>query len=251
MDNGKKQRVCVVVGGAGGIGAAASEALAEAGHVVVIVDLVAERAEKLAETLKGRGFSAHAARACDATSRDAVEALRLEVEESVGPADILVNLAGIARNDILVRVKDEDFDATLATHLKTTLNSMRTFLPGMRNRGYGRVVNTSSTAARGTFGGASYSAAKGAIEAMSRTAAFEMARAGVTVNCVAPGLINTGIFLTVKKEYQDQSVGRIPMQRAGEASEIAACIRFLASDDASYVTGQTLYACGGLTIGPI
>jgi 3-oxoacyl-[acyl-carrier protein] reductase len=161
---------------------------------------------------------------------------------------ILVNLAGIFRNDINVKVKDEDFDAT---HLKTTLNSMRTFLPGMRKRGYGRVVNTTSSAVRGTVGGAFYSAAKGTIEAMSRTAAFEMASAGVTVNCVALGLINTGIFLPVKKEYQDQSLERIPMRRAGKASEVAACIRFLASDDASYVIGQTLYACGGLKIGPI
>jgi 3-oxoacyl-[acyl-carrier protein] reductase len=177
--------------------------------------------------------------------------LRDRLEAQHGPVDVLVNLAGVVRNDIVVKVRDEDFALTMATHVNSTLNTLRAFLPGMRKRGYGRVVNTSSTAARGTFGGASYASAKGAIEALSRTAAFELARSGVTVNCVAPGLIRTGIFLTVPDDYQEQAIGHVPMGRAGEADEVAACIRFLASDEASYVTGQTLYVCGGLTIGPV
>lgn len=250
MSSNKAGRVCVVIGGAGGIGSAACTSLAEAGHKVVIVDFNAERARTVAEDIAGKGFDANFD-ACDATRHEDVEALRERVEARHGPADILVNLAGVVRNDILVKIKDEDFALTMSTHVNGTLNSMRAFLPGMRKRGYGRVVNTSSTAARGTFGGASYATAKGAIEAMSRTAAFEMAKFGVTVNCVAPGLIRAGIFLTVPKEYQDKSIQSIPMGRAGEAEEVGGVIRFLASDDASYVTGQTLYCCGGLTIGPI
>lgn len=250
MTEQTRPRIAVVMGGAGGIGHATCKALAVAGRHVIVVDLSIERSEAVAEDIRDAGLSADA-EACDATDRLAVDAVRERIEALHGTADILVNLAGVVRNDILVKVKDEDFALTMATHVNGTLNSMRSFLPGMRKRGYGRVVNTSSTAARGTFGGASYASAKGAIEALSRTAAFEMAKSGVTVNCVAPGLIKTGIFLTVPDEYQQQAIGHVPMGRAGEAEEVAACIRFLASEDASYVTGQTLYVCGGLTIGPV
>ncbi|NMG41667.1 SDR family oxidoreductase [Chelativorans sp. ZYF759] len=250
MTEGSARRVSVVMGGAGGIGSATCRSLALAGQHVIVVDLSSERSEAVATEIRGAGLSADA-EACDATDRAAVDALRERIEVRHGLVDVLVNLAGVVRNDILVKVKDEDFSLTMATHLNSTLNSMRVFLPSMRKRGYGRVVNTSSTAARGTFGGASYAAAKGAIEALSRTAAFELAKSGVTVNCVAPGLIGTGIFLTVPDDYRQQAIDHVPMGRAGEAEEVAACIRFLASSDAGYVTGQTLYVCGGLTIGPV
>ena len=250
MSTTKPRRLCVVLGGAGGIGSATCKALAEAGHRLVIADQAADKAESVARALSAERFDADG-EGCDVTAPAEVEALRERIEARHGPADILVNLAGVVRNDILVRVKDADFALTMATHVNGTLNAMRVFLPGMRKRGYGRVVNTSSTAARGTFGGASYATAKGAIEAMSRTAAFEMAKFGVTVNCVGPGLIRAGIFLTVPEDYQKKGIDSTPMGRAGEPEEVAACIRFLASDEASYVTGQTLYVCGGLTIGPI
>lgn len=250
MAEGSRKRVAVVMGGAGGIGNATCRSLALAGQHVIVVDLSGERAEAVAAELRSNDLSAHS-EACDTTDRTAVDALRERIDARYGTVDVLVNLAGVVRNDILVKVKDEDFALTMATHLDSTLNSMRAFLPDMRKRGYGRVVNTSSTAARGTFGGASYAAAKGAIEALSRTAALELAKFGVTVNCVAPGLIRAGIFLTVPDDYQQQAIGHVPMGRAGEAGEVAACIRFLASGEASYITGQTLYVCGGLTIGPV
>ena len=250
MTESSARRVSVVMGGAGGIGNATCRSLALAGQHVIVVDLSAERSEAVAAEIRSTDLSADA-EACDATDRAAVDALRERIEARHGTVDVLINLAGVVRNDILVKVKDKDFALTMSTHLNSTLNSMRTFLPGMRKRGFGRVVNTSSTAARGTFGGASYAAAKGAIEALSRTAAFELAKSGVTVNCVAPGLVRTGVFLTVPDDYQQQAIDHVPMGRAGEAEEVAACIRFLASDDASYVTGQTLYVCGGLTIGPV
>jgi 3-oxoacyl-[acyl-carrier protein] reductase len=220
--------------------------ISETGQHVVVADLDAARAEAVATGLRSEGLSAESA-SCDAADRVATEALC----ETLGPVDALINLAGVARNDLLVRITDADFDLTIATHLKACLNTMRAFLPQMRKRGYGRVVNMSSTAARGTFGGASYAAAKGGIEALTRTAAFEMAQSGVTANCVAAGLVNAGMFLTVPQNYQDESISRIPMRRAAQPEEIGACIRFLASPEASYVTGQTLFACGGLTIGPI
>ena len=243
-------RRSVVMGGAGGIGAATCRALGRAGHQVVVVDFDGERATQVALDLRRDEIDAHAEQ-CDTTSGEAVEALRERIEREHGLVDGLVNMAGLARNDLLVKVKDADFNLTITTHLNSTLNGLRAFLPGMRRRGYGRVVNMSSTAARGSFGGAAYASAKAAIEGLTRSAAMEMASSGVTVNCVAPGLINTGIFLTTPKDYQAKGIAATPMGRAGEPAEVAGCIRFLLSDDASFVTGQTLYICGGMSIGPI
>ena len=129
------------------------------------------------------------------------------------------------------------------------MNMMRAFAPHMKERGYGRIINTSSVAALGSIAGTSYTAAKGAIEAMTRTAAMEFARYGITVNCVAPGIINTGMFQQQPERARNHMLDRTPMRRAGDPMEIAACYRFLSTRDASYVTGQTLYACGGVSVG--
>jgi 3-oxoacyl-[acyl-carrier protein] reductase len=243
-------RHSLVIGGAGGIGAAVCESLAETGHRVSIADRNGEAAASLAAALTAKGHAAHA-EACDAASAADIEALRLRIESAHGPVDILVAMAGVIRNDLLVKVKDEDFDLVIATHLKSTLNALRTFLPGMRARAYGRVVTMSSLAGRGSIAGASYAAAKSGIEGLTRTAAIEMARFGVTVNCVAPALIDAGMFRTVPKEYQDKGVQAIPMRRPGEPREVAACVRFLASDEASYITGQVITVCGGMSLGPL
>lgn len=243
-------RHSLVIGGAGGIGAAVCEALAEAGHRVVVSDRNGDAAATVAAALVAKGYAAHG-EACDATSAAEVEAMKVRIEQANGPVDILVTMAGVIRNDLLVKVKDEDFDLVFATHVKSTLNAMRSCLPGMRERGYGRVVTMSSLAGRGSVAGASYAAAKSGIEGLTRTAAIEMARYGVTVNCVAPALIDAGMFRTVPKEYQDKGVQAIPMRRPGEPREVAACVRFLASDDASYVTGQVLTVCGGMSISPL
>jgi 3-oxoacyl-[acyl-carrier protein] reductase len=126
---------------------------------------------------------------------------------------------------------------------------MRAAIPLMRANGYGRIVNTSSIAVRGTVAGGSYGAAKGAIEGLTRSAALELAPHGITVNCVSPGLVDAGIFLSTPVEYREQLVERVPMRRLGTPEDVAGCIAFLASDAASYVTGQTLTVCGGLTLG--
>lgn len=243
-------RHSLVIGGAGGIGAAVCEALAEAGHRVSIADRNGEAAVSLAATLTAKGYTA-LGEACDASSASEIEALQSRVEQAYGPIDILVPMAGVIRNDLLVKVKDDDFDLVIATHVKSTLNAMRSVLPGMRARSYGRVVTMSSLAGRGSVAGASYAVAKSGIEGLTRTAAIEMARYGVTVNCVAPALIDAGMFRTVPKEYQEKGVQAIPMRRAGEPREVAACVRFLASEEASYITGQVITVCGGMSLGPL
>jgi 3-oxoacyl-[acyl-carrier protein] reductase len=240
--------VALVTGAGGGLGRACALDLAGAGRHVVVSDVEAEAAAATAGEVEGAGGSA-ASIALDVSDRGAVEEAVRSIVDSHGRLDIVVNLAGVIRNQLLVKIEDDDFDLVLATHVRGTLNTMRAAIPHMRERGYGRIVNTSSLAARGSIAGASYGAAKGAIEGLTRSAAIEVARYGITVNCVAPGLIAAGMFLTVPQSYQEESAAKIPMQRLGLPEEVAACVSFLASPAASYVTGQTLLICGGLSLG--
>lgn len=242
------QRVAVLTGAAGGLGVAASRALGNTGVKVVMADMMPDRAEAAAVALRSEGIDAIGA-GLDVTNRVDVDRFIADVTECHKRLDILVNLAGVVRNDYLTKIKDEDFDLTFATHVKGTMNCMRAALPVMRKQKSGRVINMSSVAALGSIGGAAYGAAKGAIESMSRVAAIESAKEGITVNCVAPGMIAAGMFLTTPEHYQAVSIERTPMKRAGTPEEVAHCIAFFASPAASYITGQTLFVCGGLSVG--
>jgi 3-oxoacyl-[acyl-carrier protein] reductase len=237
-----------VTGGAGGLGEACCAALSGRGVHVVIADIDADACSELADRLTVAGGSAFGA-ALDVTDRESVEGLVERVVNHRGRLDVLVNLAGVLRNDPLTRIDDDDFQLTISTHLGGTLNTMRAAAPTMRKNQYGRIVNMSSVAARGSVAGGAYGAAKGAIEGLSHTAALELAKHGVTVNCVAPGLISAGMFMTTPVQYQQQLAERVPMQRLGHPDEVAACVAFLASEPAGYVTGQTLLVCGGLSVG--
>jgi 3-oxoacyl-[acyl-carrier protein] reductase len=239
--------VCVVTGGGGGLGTAVCRSLAQTGARVVVVD-IADSAEKATNLLKGEDLST-IPMTCNVADSAAVNRLRDRIFKNFDRVDALFNLAGVVRNDKLLDVVDADFDLTIASHAKGTLNMMRAFAPNMKERKYGRIVNTSSVAALGSIGGTSYSAAKGAIEAMTRTAAVELARYGVTVNCIAPGVINTGMFQQQPDKAREHMLDRTPMRRAADPAELAACYRFLGSKEASYVTGQTLFVCGGVSIG--
>jgi 3-oxoacyl-[acyl-carrier protein] reductase len=234
-------RTALVTGAAGGLGRACCAVLAGGGCRVIAADLDAGALAELAGELGDDTTT----RQLDVTDRAAVESLVASADR----VDVLVNLAGVIRNQTLAKIDDAMLQLVLDTHVMGTLNTMRALTPLMRANGYGRVVNMSSIALRGTVGGCAYAAAKGAIEGVSRSAALELASSGVTVNCVAPGLIDAGMFLTVPEDYRREKAQRIPMGRLGTAGEIAECIAFLASDAASYVTGQTLTVCGGLSIG--
>jgi 3-oxoacyl-[acyl-carrier protein] reductase len=240
--------VALVTGSVGGLGQACCAALAATGTHVVATDLDQAGADKVAAALRAAGGSASGV-GLDVRDGKAVETLIGRVVEERGGIDALVNLAGTLRNGVLVKLDDQDFELVMATHLKGTLHTMRAAIPAMRANGYGRIVNMSSIAARGSIAGAAYGAAKGAIEALTRSAAMEVAGYGITANCVAPGLINAGMFLTVDKEYQESVTARIPMGRLGEPEDVATCVKFLTSADAAYVTGQTLTVCGGLSLG--
>jgi 3-oxoacyl-[acyl-carrier protein] reductase len=231
-----------VTGAGGGLGRACCEALLARGLRVVAADVDASSAESVADELGGGAITSVV---LDVTSRSAVE----ELVASEARLDVLVNLAGVMRNAVLSKIDDDDFRLVLATHVDGTLNTMRAAAPLMKANGYGRIVNMSSIALRGTVAGSTYAAAKGAIEGMSRSSALELARDGITVNCVAPGLIDAGMFLTVPDDYRQEWIARIPAGRTGTAADVAECVAFLASPEAAYVTGQTLVVCGGLSLG--
>lgn len=239
--------ICVVSGGAGGLGQAVARRFAEDGAHVVVVD-IGEAALQFAGQLAARGFSASGA-VCDVSNRAQVDALREGVIKAHGRIDTLICLAGVARNAKLEDVTDEDFDLTLSSHVRGTLNVIRAFAPDMKQRKYGRIVTTSSVAALGSLTATSYSAAKGAIEAMTRTAAIELAKHGIAVNCVAPGAVGGGMFAQQPEKDRQHILSRTPMRRVADPAEVAACYRFLGSREAGFVTGQTLYVCGGASIG--
>jgi 3-oxoacyl-[acyl-carrier protein] reductase len=228
------RRRALVTGAAGGIAPAVCDVLVAQGCEVIGVDVVEITAQEGVRAVE-----------LDVTDRAAVD----ELVGSLGGADVVVNLAGVIRRAAIEDVTHDDFHAVLAAHAEGTLNTMRAAVPSMRAKGYGRVVNISSIAVRGTVNGISYGAAKAAIEGISRNAALELAPDGITVNCVAPGLIDAGMFLSTPEATRLSFASRVPMQRLGTPDDIAAAVGFLASDAASYVTGQTITVCGGLTVG--
>ena len=208
-----------VTGGGGGLGRACCASLALAGAHVVVADLPQAGIEEFVGELRTACGSVSGL-VLDVRDRGSVESAVGDVVEEFGRLDIVVNLAGALRNQLLVKIEDQDFEIVLATHLKGTLNTMRAAVPAMRANGYGRIVNMSSIAVRGSIAGSAYGAAKGGVEGLTRSVAMEVAPYGITANCVAPGLINAGMFLSVDRDYQDSCASRIPMKRLGEADEV-------------------------------
>jgi 3-oxoacyl-[acyl-carrier protein] reductase len=240
-------RVALVTGAGGGLGHACVVALVDAGFHVVATDL---NADALASLSGGEiPESALTLRDVDVTDSDAVDEVVRGVVDVLGRIDVLVNLAGVARNQMLHKVSDAEFNLVLATHLSGTMHTMRAVAPVMKTAHYGRIVNMSSIAVRGSIAGSAYAAAKGAIEGLTRAAAMELAPHDITVNCVAPGMVDVGIFLTTPQEYQDEVLARVPAGRAARVEEIADVVAFFASEGASYVTGQSLFVCGGASLG--
>jgi 3-oxoacyl-[acyl-carrier protein] reductase len=248
MPEERSAGAALVTGAVGGLGQACCAALAATGAHVVVADLDESAAAELAARLVANGGSASGV-ALDVRDPAAVERVVAAAVERSGSLDVVVNLAGTLRNQLLAKIDDDDFELVQATHVKGTLHTMRAAVPSMRANGYGRIVNMSSLAARGSIAGSAYGAAKGAIEGLTRSAAMELARHGITANCVSPGLMRAGMFLTVDPEYQETMAKRIPMGRLGDPEEVAACVTFLASPQSAYVTGQTLMVCGGLSLG--
>jgi 3-oxoacyl-[acyl-carrier protein] reductase len=240
------RRGCALVtGGSRGIGAATARALAGAGWPVGInYRRDAEGAERVAAAIRGDGGEALAVRA-DVADPAAPDALIAALEGAFGPVLVLVNNAGQTADGLSLRLGDEDWDRVLETNLSGAFRITRRALRGMVRERFGRVVNVASVVGqRANAGQANYAASKAGLVAFTKTAAVEVARRGVTVNAVAPGLIETEL---TKSGVSNGLADAIPARRAGSPEEVAACVRFLVSEDASYVTGAILTVDGGMT----
>ena len=241
----------LVTGGGRGIGAATAIRLAVDGARLVISDLDLEPADAVCTQIRSQGGSALAV-VCDVTDRLAVEALVDRAVREYGGLDILVTCAGVLRDNLIHKLTDNDWDLVVDTHLKGTFLCAQAAQRVMVSAGRGKMVFLSSVSALGNRGQVNYSAAKAGIQGMARTLAIELGPFNINVNAVAPGFIETRMTQSVAQrtgiDYEDlkrAAAERTPLRRTGRPEDIAGVITFLCSDDASFVTGQTIYASGG------
>ena len=241
-----KDRVAIVTGGARGIGAATAQLFASEGARVVVSDLDEAPAREVAEPIGGLAI------ACDVSSRDAVESMVARTVQELGHLDILVTCAGIIRDNLLFKMTDEDWDAVIDTHLKGTFLCARAAQRNMVEQKSGKMVFLSSTSALGNRGQTNYAAAKAGLQGMARTLAIELGPYNINVNAVAPGFVETRMTRATAErmgvDYETFKMGaasQIPLRRVGQPSDIASVIGFLCSDEAGFVSGQTVYVRGG------
>jgi 3-oxoacyl-[acyl-carrier protein] reductase len=237
-------RSAVVTGGAQGLGLATVEAFLDAGARVVIADLDLEAARSAADGLASRG-TVEAVR-CDVQRGEDLQAAVATAVEAFGSLDVMVNNAGITRDATMRKMTEDQFDQVISVHLKGCWNGLRHAAAVMREQGSGSIINLSSISGKvGFVGQTNYSAAKAGIVGMTKAAAKELARQGVRVNAVQPGLIRTAMTEAMPQHIWDTKLAEIPLQRAGEPSEVASVNVFLASDMSSYLTGTVTEVTGG------
>jgi NAD(P)-dependent dehydrogenase (short-subunit alcohol dehydrogenase family) len=243
-----KDRVAIVTGSGQGIGEGIARVLAAAGARIVVNDLVPERVDNVVADFTDQGFdvAGHASSVATAEGAESLVAAALDAFDRV---DILVNNVGTARDGWLAKMSEEDWDTVLTVNLKSQFLCCRAVAPHMMEQESGRIINISSRAWLGGPGQANYAASKGAVISLTRTLALEMARFGITANCIAPALVDTPLFRGLKEEVQERLIKTIPARRIGTPEDIGNAALFLAADESSYVTGQTLYVCGGRSVG--
>ncbi len=238
-------KTALVTGASGGIGGAIAKALHGAGATVALSGTRVEPLESLATEL---GERAHVL-PCNLSDSDAVEALPKQAIEAMGGLGILVNNAGITRDNLFMRMKDEDWDAVININLTSTMRLCRGVMRPMMKARWGRIINISSiVATTGNPGQANYTAAKAGMIAMGKSIAQEVASRGITVNAVAPGFIATPMTDALNDDQKDVINNQIPAGRMGTPEEIAAAVLYLASEEAGYVTGATLHVNGGMAM---
>ncbi|MGF7161078.1 3-oxoacyl-[acyl-carrier protein] reductase [Rhodoligotrophos appendicifer] len=238
-------KTALVTGATGGIGAAIARVLHNQGAVVVLSGTRQDRLDALQAELGERSFTV----ACDLGDSAAVEALVPRAEEQAKQVDILVNNAGLTRDGLAIRMKDDDWSRVIEVNLTAAFRLSRAALKGMMKRRTGRIISvTSVVGTTGNPGQANYAASKAGLVGMTKALAQEVASRGITVNCVAPGFIETPMTAALNEKQREAILGNIPTGRMGSAEEIAAAILYLASPEAAYVTGQTLHVNGGMAM---
>jgi len=237
-------KVALVTGASRGIGAAIAEQLAAEGAVVIGTATSESGAAAINERLAAQGG---AGRVLNVTEDGAIEALIEAVEKEFGPIAVLVNNAGITRDTLLMRMKDDDWDAIMDTNLKSVFKTSKAVLRSMMKARFGRIINIASVVGvTGNPGQTNYAAAKAGIIGFTKSMAREVGSRNITVNCVAPGFIDTDMTRALPEAQREALVQQIALGRLGEAKDIADAVVFLASDRANYVTGQTLHINGGM-----
>jgi 3-oxoacyl-[acyl-carrier protein] reductase len=246
MKSSLKGQIALVTGASRGIGAAIADRLAALGALVVGTATteagsvaIADRLQLINPACLGEVLEVNQASSCDA--------LMQKVSQGPGAATILVNNAGITRDQILVRMKDDDWDSVIATNLGSVFRLSKACLRGMMKARQGRIINISSVVgSMGNAGQANYAAAKAGMEGFTRSLAREVGSRGITVNVVAPGFVDTDMTRALSEGQRDELLNGIPLQRLGQPEDIAAAVAFLASPDGGYITGHTLHVNGGM-----
>jgi 3-oxoacyl-[acyl-carrier protein] reductase len=239
-------KTALVTGATGGIGGEIARALHKQGAAVVLSGTRAEALESLKNELGSRAFIAP----CNLSDKESVEGLVKAAEAAAGaPIDILVNNAGITRDNLFMRMKDEEWDQVIAVNLTAAFRLSRAVLRGMMKKRWGRIISiTSVVGETGNGGQGNYAAAKAGLVGMSKSLAAEVASRNITVNCVAPGFIATPMTDALTDAQKEAVFGKIPAGRMGTPAEIAAAVVYLASEEAAYVTGETLQINGGMAM---
>jgi 3-oxoacyl-[acyl-carrier protein] reductase len=238
-------KVALVTGSTRGIGRAIAATLGECGARVAVVGRDKAKAEGVARELGGgaRGF------ACDVSDTAAVAQLVSDVEAAFGSLDILVNNAGITRDNIVMRIRDDDWNAVIDANLRGAFAAIRAASRGMMKRRWGRIVNIASVVGlTGNKGQANYAASKAGLIGLTKSVAKELASRNILVNAVAPGFIDTEMTAAMTPEARNALIGTIPLERLGSPADVASAVAFLASDQAAYITGQVIVVDGGMVM---
>jgi len=239
------KRIALVTGGMGGIGTAICRALAETGHTVVTTYSKPGKDQAWLSDMKGLDLDVHAYQ-LDVTDYDACQAVIAQIQQEVGPIDVLVNNAGITRDASFKKLDKAAWDAVINTNLNSVFNVTKPVVDSMLERGFGRVVNISSiNGQKGQFGQTNYSAAKAGMHGFTMALAQEVAKKGVTVNTISPGYIGTEMVMAVPEDVRNKIIAQIPVGRLGKPEEIAGLVNYLASDIAGFITGADFAINGG------